>query len=71
MVYNKKYLWLGKLGDRKLKFFKFIFMFGKKLNFYLNYKFYVFICKGVEREKERVAIFDFYLKYFFRFGFWF
>lgn len=70
MAYNKKYLWSGKLGDRKLKSSKPISMLGKKPNLYPNHKPYVFICKGVEREKERVAIFDFYLKYLFRPGFW-
>lgn len=34
MAYNKKYLWSGKLGDRKLKSSKPISVLGMKPNLY-------------------------------------
>lgn len=57
MAYNKKYLWSGKLGDRKLKSSKPISMLGTKPTLYpiINL---TCLCAGDWRGGERGAAFD-------------
>lgn len=64
MAYNKKCLWLGKLGDRKLQSSKPISVLGIKPNLYPIIS---LMCLSARewRGREKVAVFDFYLKYLF------